>query len=113
MAADGWSADSVREAYPAMQNLPLNSVYPEKRGSFRALYNFGLKAGLLQASRMNTVGVRNLFVLLRKQLKDSELAEYDGEVKSWSPRKRKDYYDRLSSILKGMLLKKNLVVKLH
>jgi hypothetical protein len=63
---------------------------------------------------MNAVDIRNLFVLLRSKLKPSEVEEYPAdvdEVQGWSPQKRKDYYGRLASILKDIILKKNLQVK--
>jgi hypothetical protein len=40
-----------------------------------------------------------------------EAQEYSGEVKDWPAQKKKNYYDRLSSILKQIILLKNLQVK--
>lgn len=114
MRADNWSTNTVEAYWPPLKDPPFNSVYKEKRESFRFLYNAGLKAGVLQARRMNAVDIRNLFVLLRSKLKPSEVEEYPAdvdEVQGWSPQKRKDYYGRLASILKDIILKKNLQVK--
>jgi len=111
MAADSWSANTVQQFYPPLQYPPLNSVYKEKRESFRLLYNAGLKAGLLQAKRMNAADVRNLFVLLQSKLKPDEAQEYNGHPQDWPTQKRKNYYDRLASILRHIILAKNLQVK--
>ena len=113
MKADNWSTSTVENFYPPLRHPPLNSVYQEKRESFRHLYNFGLKAGVRQATRMNAVDKRNLFTLLRSRLTDAERKDYPKDnVQDWSPKKKKDYYDRLSSILKQIILTKNLKVKL-
>jgi|SRR6185437_706424 hypothetical protein len=111
MTADGWSAETVDSFYPQMANAPLESVYPEKRETFRKLYNFGLKAGRLQGSRTNTVDRKNLFVLLRGRLSDAEARNYSGDVKDWSPQKKRNYYDRLASVLKGIMLDGGLQVR--
>jgi hypothetical protein len=113
MTADGWSAEKVDRFYPQMEYAPSESVYPEKRETFRKLYNFGLKAGRLQGSRTNAVDKRNLFVLLRARLSDSEARYYSGEVKDWSEQKKRDYYDRLASILKLIMLDNDLQIKLR
>lgn len=113
--ADNWPTATVESFHPPLQYPPLNSVYPEKRESFRQVYNFGLKAGLLQAGRMNAVDKRDLFTLLRSRLTDAErVVEYPKEdVQAWSQKKKKDYYDRLASILKQIILTKKLRVKLR
>lgn len=111
MAADGWSVGKVQSFFPPLQELPANSVYPEKRETFRTLYNFGLKAGLMQARHLNTVDVRNMFVLLRSRLSVAETEEYNGAVKDWPDQKKKNYYNRLGSILKNIMTEKNLQVK--
>jgi hypothetical protein len=116
MTADSWSDEMVAKFYPPMQLPPINHVYKEKRETFRKLYNFGLKAGVVQAKRMNTVDIRNLFKLLRKSLSAREQEEYSGtaeQIQAWSDEKKRDYYDRLSSILREIILKKNLQVKLR
>ncbi len=113
MAADGWSAETVNRFYPPLEYPPISSAFPEKTENFRKLYNFGLKVGLLQASRLNRVDVRNLFILLRSRLSDQEALEYTGLVKEWPISKRKEYYLRLAAILKDMMLKKNLQVRLR
>ena len=53
---------------------------------------------------------RNLFTLLRSKLKDAEARDWSGDVKDWSPRKQKDYYERLGSILKQIMLDNDLQV---
>jgi hypothetical protein len=119
MNAYGWSTTLVQKFYPPLQYDPGEAVYPEKRRTFRNLYNFGLKAGLLQAGRMNSVDIRNLFVLLHKGLNDSEKQEYGTEVHTWKngrnqaeyENKMKNYYGRLGSILKDTILKNNLQIK--
>ena len=111
MTADGWSAEKVDRFYPQMAYAPNESVYPEKRETFRKLYNFGLKAGRLQGSRTNTVDRRNLFVLLRARLNDVEARNYSGDVNDWSVQKQRDYYDRLASILKQIMLENDLQIK--
>lgn len=112
MTADGWSAETVDKFYPQMAYAPNESVYPEKRETFRKLYNFGLKAGRLQGSRTNQVDRRNLFVLLRSRLSDPEARNYSGDVKDWSVQKKRNYYDRLASILKQIMLDNDLQIKL-
>jgi hypothetical protein len=113
MRADNWPTSTVETFYPPWKYPPLNSVYQEKRESFRQLYNFGLKAGVLQARRMNAVDKLNLFTMLRSELTDTERQDTypKDNVQEWSERKRKDYYDRLAAILKDIILKKNLKVK--
>jgi hypothetical protein len=113
MTADGWSAETVDRFYPQMAHAPSESVYPEKRETFRKLYNFGLKAGQLQGSRTNQVDRRNLFVFLRSRLSGTEAWNYSGDVKEWSVQKKKNYYDRLASILKQIMLDNDLEVKLR
>lgn len=113
MRADGWHKGTIETMYPPLKYPPLNSVYPEKRESFRKLYNFGLKAGVLQGRRMNAVDIRSLFTFLRLRLTPGERETYQKDsVTSWSFEKKKDYYGRLGSILKDEILKKNLRVKL-
>ena len=113
MRADGWLAGTIETMYPPLRYPPLNSVYPEKRESFRKLYNFGLKAGVLQGRRMNAVDIRNMFTFLRLRLTAAEREQYQKDsVTSWSFGKKKDYYGRLGSILAEEILKKNLRVKL-
>jgi hypothetical protein len=112
MRADNWSTATVESFYPPLKYPPLNSVYPEKRETFRQLYNFGLKCGVLQARRMNAADKFNLFTGLRLRLTEAERAYYQKDsVQSWSQKKKKDYYDRLSSILKEMMLSNNLTAK--
>jgi hypothetical protein len=68
----------------------------------------------VQANRINVEDVRNLFVLLRHQLTAHEEAKYSGtvaEIQAWSTEKKKEYYLRLSSILKQIIIEKNLKVK--
>ncbi|WP_128925216.1 hypothetical protein [Bradyrhizobium guangxiense] len=113
MRADGWSAAMVSDFYPPLGYPPLDSVFPEKRETFRKLYNFGLQAGRLQASRLNTVDRKNLFVLLRSRLSDADGRYWSGDVKEWSVRKKKDYYDRLGAILLKMMLDNDLKIKLR
>jgi len=113
MTADGWSAATVDRFYPQLAYPPLDSFFPEKRETFRKLYNFGLKAGRLQGSRLNTVDQRNLFTLLRSRLSDAEARDWSGDVKEWSLRKKKDYYERLASILKQLMLDNDLQIKLR
>lgn len=113
MRADGWSDKTVDEFYPQRAYAPLEDVYPEKRETFRKLYNFGLKAGRLQGSRLNTVDQKNLFHLLRSRLSDYEARDWSGDVKEWSPRKKMLYYDRLGSILKQLMLDGDLKVTLR
>ncbi|HLH48533.1 MAG TPA: hypothetical protein VKV96_04260 [Roseiarcus sp.] len=113
MAADGWSAETVASFYPLLEYPPPSSTFPEKAESFRKLYNFGLKAGILQARRLNRVDVRNLFVLLRSQLSTQEALDYTGRVKEWPTWKKKEYYLRLSGILKEIMFKKDLQVTLR
>lgn len=113
MTADGWSAETVDKFYPQMAYPPSESVYPEKRETFRKLYNFGLKAGRLQGSRTNQVDRRDLFVLLRSRLNDNEARNYSGDVKGWPAQKKRNYYDRLASILKQMMLDDDLQIKLR
>ena len=55
MKADNWSTSTVESFYPPLKLPPLNSVYPEKRETFRHLYNAGLKIGVHQAGKMNSV----------------------------------------------------------
>lgn len=112
MRADGWRAPTIETMYPPLKHPPLNSVYPAKRESFRKLYNFGLKAGVLQARRMNSVDIRNLFTFLRQRLTPAQRDEYQKDsVTSWSFGKKKDYYGLLGRILQEEILKKNLRVK--
>jgi hypothetical protein len=111
--ADGWPANTVDDFYPQKSFPPGESFLPEKREAFRKLYNFGLKAGRLQGSRLNTADVKNLFILLRSRLKPAEAQDYSGDVKSWSRRKKIDYYDRLASILKQIMLDNDLQVTLR
>jgi hypothetical protein len=113
MRADGWKTSTVEAFFPEKQYPPLNSVYPEKRETFRKLYNFGLKAGALQARRMSVEDKMNLFTFLRLRLTDAErLVQYPkGDVPSWSQQKQKDYYVRLASIMKDVILTNNLQVK--
>ena len=114
MKADGWHADSIEIAWPPLKYPPLNSVYPEKRESFRKLYNFGLKAGVKQGRRMNTVDIRALFTFLRLRLSPAEREMYQKDsVKYWDLGKKKDYYGRLGSILKDEILKKDLRVTMR
>jgi hypothetical protein len=113
MTADGWSAETVNDYYPQKAFAPGESFLPEKREAFRKLYNFGLKAGRLQGSRLNTVDTKNLFKLLRSRLKPAEAQDYSGDVKSWSRKKKIDYYDRLASILKQIMLENDLQVTLR
>lgn len=113
MKADGWTAEKVDAFYPPLQYPPANDVYSEKRETFRVLYNYGLKAGLLQGGRLNQVDIKNLFVFLRSRLKPTEAREYSGALKDWSVQKRKNYYDRLASILKDDMLKNNLQLRLR
>ena len=91
MKADNWSTETVENFYPPLQNLPLNSKYPEKRESFRQIYNAALKAGLIQAKKMNAVDKFNLFTLLRSRLTETErTVEYPkNEVQSWSKKRRR------------------------
>lgn len=113
MRADGWSAAMVGDFYPPLAYAPLDSVFPEKRETFRKLYNFGLQAGRLQASRLNTVDRRNLFFLLRNRLSDADARYWSGDVKEWSVRKKKDYYDLLGAILLKLMLDNDLKIKLR
>jgi hypothetical protein len=113
MKADGWSAATVEDFYPQRAYAPIESVYPEKRETFRKLYNFGLQAGRLQGSKLNTVDQRNLFRLLRSRLSDAEAREWSGEVKDWSRQKKTLYYDRLGSILKKTMLDNDLEITLR
>jgi hypothetical protein len=113
MAADGWPAATVSDFYPQKAYAPTESFFPEKGENFRKLYNFGLTAGRLQGSRLNTVDRKNLFLLLRSKLKDSEARDYSGDVKQWSRRKQIDYYDRLGSILKQAMLDNDLQITLR
>jgi ribosomal protein S19E (S16A) len=56
---------------------------------------------------------RNLFVFLRSRLSGTEARNYSGDVKEWSVQKKKNYYDRLASILKQIMLDNDLEVKLR
>jgi hypothetical protein len=100
MRADGWSAEMVSDLYPPLAYPPLDSVFPEKRETFRKLYDFGLQAGRLQSSRLNTVDQRDL---LRARLTDAQSRYWNGDVKEWPRQKKQDYYDRLGAILKQMI----------
>jgi hypothetical protein len=113
MTVDGWPAEAVDNFFPQLAYAPFDSFFPEKTETFRKLHNFGLKAGRLQGSRANTVDQRNLFALLRSRLSDAEARDWSGDAKEWSPRKRKDYYERLASILKQTMLDEDLQVKLR
>jgi hypothetical protein len=111
MTADGWSAEKADKFYPQLAYAPNESVYPEKRETFRKLYNLGLKAGRLQGSRTNALDRKDLFVLLRSRLKDADARYYSGAVKDWPDQKKKDYYDLLASILKQIMLDNDLQIK--
>jgi hypothetical protein len=113
MTASGFSAETVDNSYPQKVYPPGESFLPEKREAFRKLYNFGLKAGWLQGSRLNTVDTKNLFILLRSRLKPTEARDYSGDMTTWSRQKRMDYNDRLASILKQMMLDNDLQVTLR
>jgi len=70
----------------------------------------GAEQGRLQGSRLNTVDKRNLFTLLRSRLSDAEARDWNGDVNDWSLRKQRDYYERLASILKQIMLDNDLQV---
>jgi hypothetical protein len=53
---------------------------------------------------------RTLFGLLRSRLSDAEARDWSGDVKAWSLRKRRDYYERLAGILKQIMLDNDLQV---
>jgi hypothetical protein len=111
MTADGWSAETVDNFNPQWAYPPLESIFPEKAEGFRQLHNFALKIGRLQGSRLNTVDQKNLFALLRSRLSNAEARDWSGDVKAWPLWKRKDYYERLASILKQIMLDNDLQVK--
>jgi hypothetical protein len=110
MTAAGWSAEKVDDFNPQWAYTPTESIFTEKAESFRKLHNFGLKVGRLQGSRLNTVDKRNLFTLLRSRLSDAEARDWNGDVNDWSLRKQRDYYERLASILKQIMLDNDLQV---
>jgi hypothetical protein len=112
MTANGWSEHKVSSFFPEMMHLPSESVFPEKRGTFRKLYNFGLKAGRVQGARTNQVDRRNLFILLRSKLRDSDAVYYSGDVNDWTPEKQRNYYIVLGGILKQIMLDNDLQIKL-
>jgi hypothetical protein len=114
MRADNWSTNTVEAYWPPLKDPPFNSVYKEKRESFRFLYNAGLKAGVLQARADERGGHKEPVRPASLKAQTVRLEEYPAdvdEVQGWSPQKRKDYYGRLASILKDIILKKNLQVK--
>jgi hypothetical protein len=111
MSADGWSRDYIKARHE-LKYAPLEAAYQEKGETFRKLHNYGLALGIMQAKRFNSVDVTNFFTYLKSRLTEAERQEYRGLVSQWPDRKRKDYYDRLSSMVKQTMLDNNLQLKI-
>jgi hypothetical protein len=111
MSADGWSKDYINARHE-LKYAPLEGGYQEKGETFRKLHNYGLALGIMQGKRFNSVDIKNFFTYLKSRLTEAERQEYRGLVSQWPDRKRKDYYDRLSSMVKQTILDNNLQLKI-
>jgi len=113
------SANGASDAYIKDRNWlhypPANAVYPEKRESFRQLHNAGIILGMRMGRRFNRVDQARFFSLLHQHLNPLEQQEYSPHVpwKEWSELKRRNYYLRLSSIVKQSMLENDLKLKIR
>lgn len=112
------SANGAGEAYinrHKLQYPPLNKAYPEKAKTFQNLQNMGLMLGIQKGKQMNTVDKHALFPYLYSQLSASDRIRFDPKNKfeDWPEPTKKDYYDRLSSMVKQKMLDNNLELKLR
>lgn len=112
-SANGAWESYIREHYE-LKYPPLNSVYPEKRETFRKLHNGGLTLGIRKGKQMNLAEKEKFFIYLHSQLRgaDREYFSSGGRWKDWSEKKRKDYYDIFSGIVKNAMLSNNLQLKI-
>jgi hypothetical protein len=113
MSANGATKQYIKNRHE-LNHPPLDAVYPEKRETFRKLHNAGLELGIRQGKKFNTVDQRNLFTFLLSQLPASDREYFTPRIpwKEWSEAKRKDYYQKTSSIIKRKMLKNDLKLKI-
>jgi LysM domain len=108
---DGLSRGIVLTAWPRsvkyisdngwVQKWPVNDVnYPQYGKQLQGIYNSALIAGIKHGRQFNTVAARNLYRWIGWQMSDYAKSLYDtNEMKDWSDRKWKDFYQLCASIL--------------
>lgn len=111
MSANGAWESYIRERRE-LKYPPLNSVYPEKRETFRKLHNGGLILGIKKGKQFNLPDKKRFFIYLHSKLSVREQEYFNGRFQDWTEGKKKDYYDRLSGIVKNAMLSNNLQLKI-
>jgi hypothetical protein len=114
MSANGASRDYIKSRHE-WQSPPTESVYPEKRETFRKLHNLGLELGIRQGAKFNTVDQRAFFSYLHSRLLPEDQRRFSPRVpwRDWKEADKKEYYDKLSSMVKQVMLTNDLQLTIH
>lgn len=113
MSANGATKQYIKDRH-VLQFPPFVMAYKEKGETFRRLHNAGLELGIRQGKKFNTVDQQKLFTFVLSQLSASDRQHFTPRIpwKEWSDAKRKDYYQKTSSIIKRKMLDSNLQLKI-
>ena len=82
---------------------------------YRKLHNIGLKIGIAQGKKFNTVDQGRFFIYLNRRLPLSDQAYFSPSIpwRNWSEGKRKEYYDYLSGIVKRQMIDNKMKLHIH
>lgn len=114
MSANGATKQYIKDRHE-LQYPPLIPVYQEKAETFRKLQNAGLELGIKQGKKFNTVDQEKLFTFLLTELPAGDQGYFSSRIpwKDWSVEKRKEYYQKTSSIIKRKMLANDLKLKIR